>query len=190
MRYDDFVGLLTPSSLARYIQETQEGTIVIAKRPNGLSKFPTSILVLPLGQLLDTIFCQIEFVSQKLLRSGRLGKKKCINNCKIPCSSQSTKGLGSEQRAGWDWKANADISSLQLWTRGLRAAAKVICLHIFGQEMQFNPSSDWSLYKINGNVSNMGLCSDSTKSKSNFTPGLLLSKVSWFLIFKKLKTLL
>lgn len=120
------------------------------------------------------------------VRSGRLGKKNPASTTAKSPSSLSTKGLSSEQRAGWDWKVNADTSSLQLWTGGLRAAAKVICLHISGQEMQFNPSSDWSLYKINGNVS-MALCSDSTKSESNFSPGRLLSEVSWFLVFKSSK---
>lgn len=115
-RHDNSVGLLTPSSLARCIQETQEGAIVIAKRPSGLSKFPTSILVLPLGQLLDTIFCQIEFVSQKLLRSGRLGKKnkKLHQQLQNPLQQPVHKGSGFGTKGWVRLEANADTSSLQL----------------------------------------------------------------------------
>ena len=79
-----------------------------------------------------------------------------------------------------------DTSSLQLWTGGLRAAAKVICLYIFGQEMQFNPLNDWLLCKIDG--ISPTLVSVLTAQKVNQTPLssplLLLSKVSWFYTLK------
>lgn len=60
-------------------RETEEGAVVIAKRPSGLSKFPTSILVLPLGQLLDTIFCQIRVCFSEAVKKWEVREKKNLH---------------------------------------------------------------------------------------------------------------
>ena len=134
----------------------------------------------------------------EVTRRGRLKTKKpkktknktsSINNFKNPCSSLNTKSLNFEQRAGWDGKSmlTHPLSSCELG--GLRAAAKVICLYIFGQEMQFNPLNDWSLCKINGIISNIGLYSDSTKSESSVSllPSPLTKQGQLILHFKSSK---
>lgn len=124
-------------------------------------------------QILPSRICFSE-----VARRGRLKKKKAAPTpTETPAAAWTTKGLTFEQRAGWDLGVNADTSSLQLWTGGPSASAKVPCPHSFGQEMQFNPPGDWWLCKMNGVVPNPRLRPGSTKSESNVSPPLsLLSK--------------
>jgi hypothetical protein len=74
--------------------ETQERTIVIAKRPSGRSKFPHIYSGSPSGaalryHLLPNRVCFSEVVQKWEVREKKKKTKKqpCINNYEIPCSS-------------------------------------------------------------------------------------------------------